>query len=344
MNGMNPDTKTVECVQCKNQIPVNVESCPYCNNPNKKRISNYSEIAQKIAGIILILNGIALAFEEILFDYGGSNVGNQVSNIVGTIIIGIMILSGSEKGLKWARIAVCLGAVVFPVIYIIQADMFMMAFQLIYSFILISLLFWNPGKVRVIISTSLAVLYFSVEVLGFYSEISGNNIIADLFIGLNYDIETLTDSKIQGRNYNYSLEIQDIKDWSAMSAKEIALNNEDADIWLMNPSSDAYIIVVAETLSIHLDSFADLITSNLKISFPGSIWSDSESIFTHTGIPGKQFDISADIDGDVFIYRYGLFTDEECAYQVICFSHEDYFNKVENDFSNIIKSFSIRPY
>lgn len=337
-------SEKVECIHCKNLIPSGVETCPFCMTPNKRKYSDYTVLAQRIVGIILIINGIGLAIEEILFKAEGQQFGNPVSAIISSIVIGILILTGNEKGIKWGKIAVCIGAVLYPIVYITQGDIFLVVVQLVYSFILISLLFWNPGKIRIIVSTSLAILYFMLEGIGIQVEITGESALANWLIGNNFDMEELTDTQVNGRHYNYKLELPVIGNWSALSEQEIARNSADADIWLMNSSPEAHIIVVAESLKTDLDSFRDLVQKNLKLSFPQSQLKASIPVIAKSGLSGKQFDMLTNIDGISIKYRYGLFISEECAFQIICFSAEKTFTNVETEFNKIIKSFSLTSF
>lgn len=269
----------LECPKCKVSIPSNIIKCPTCGNRISSKAINTVDLAHKLAGAILILNSIFLLLEVIFFKNTGDQTGNPASSIIGSIIIGIMLIQGSEKGLYWGRIAVVFGAIIFTGIHLFMQDIFMAAFQIIFSVSLIILLFGKPGKIRILICCIVALGYFGLEGIGIHTEITGKNLLGKVILETTQNLEKIDGNMVNGYGFNYSLQVPSDGCWKLMNRDHMLKQNESANIWIINPDFDAHVMVVAESLDINMDIYTGIIMASAQENISGFEVIDSSVIF-----------------------------------------------------------------
>ncbi len=155
------------CPKCGAVLEPKAIACAGCGEQVAKVKQKKIELTngQKIAAIVLIINGLFLILELLLIRGTDSSVARSALVNIG---IGAWMLSGSRAALTWAKIGTVIGAVAFPAIfYFVQHDIIMTVIQAVFSLSLIALLFGNAGKARVITALIFIVAYFGLEIAGF---------------------------------------------------------------------------------------------------------------------------------------------------------------------------------
>ncbi len=326
-----------KCSNCNTVNINNLDSCSSCGTDLK--IKNYTRLAHFIAGIILFLNGLFLFLEEVFITSTDKSIGNPVTAIIASIVIGTLLILGNEKGLKWAKFAVIFGAVLYPIIYFSQNDMFMVFYQMVFSASLLMLLFGNPGKIRILVCSFLAISYFGLEVIGIHYELTGENLIVKVAPNIIYDLEDIENYKAKGSNFDYSIQIPVESSWEKMKYESMLIENPEADLWLVNPGFDAHIVVVAESVEVGMDFFTTIVKSTAQLNIENYNLVDSLSFVSENGNNCNVLDISGISDGINFYFKYGIYVDSTSAYQIICVVSEELKEEVINDFNSVIKSF-----
>jgi hypothetical protein len=156
------------CPKCGTILPEKAIACPSCGVQTAKAKPGKIELTlgQKIAAIVLILNGLVLVIEAVVTkDSQGSQ---SVRSAIISIILGGYMFTGRPSALTWAKVAAILGGVVFVAINAMKGDIYMVVFQLLFSLSLVGLLFGRAGKIRLAICILMVLGYFGLEAVGLY--------------------------------------------------------------------------------------------------------------------------------------------------------------------------------
>jgi hypothetical protein len=116
----------------------------------------------RIAGLILVLNGIALIIE---MSKGMRTGGPSFASFV-DIAVGAGLLIGSPRTLVWAKIRVGLGAVLLPILFLSQGNSMLAGVQMAFSLSLLALLIGDAGRLRIGIAMTVLGSYMAFEMVG----------------------------------------------------------------------------------------------------------------------------------------------------------------------------------
>jgi hypothetical protein len=320
---------------------------PVVGDPRQPVVSESADsplgLAPKLAGIILLVNSVFIAIEAFVLPGEAGSSSQSIGGIVGTIIISGMLLSGNPKGLVWARIVVILGGVVFTIKPVMEGDLFSAGFQLVFSASLILLLFGSPGKKRIVLSLVFAGLCFLLETLGIVMEITGENYIGAAILESTSDLTDLPGNTLQGHACGYTLAFPPDGQWRAMSQQQIQRDNPDADAWVMNPVRDLHVMIIVEAADFDVDTLVDIIIENASQGLEKFDVQSRSNVQTTSGLTGRVVEASGSVDGMAIGYKYGLFTNNGRAYQIVCFTGQENYPQFEATFANIISSFVPAP-
>lgn len=158
------------CPKCGASLGEKAIACPKCGTQIAKAQPDKIELTtgQKIAAVVLIVNGLAMVAETVLTK--DSQAAHSVRSAIVSIALGGYLFTGRASALKWAKIAAILGGVLFTVLQVVQGDYFSAGLQLVFSLSLVGLLFGQAGKVRLALCGLVALGYFVLAGVGLYME------------------------------------------------------------------------------------------------------------------------------------------------------------------------------
>ena len=105
---------------------------------------------------------------------------------------------------------------------------------------------------------------------------------------------------------------------------------------------DPVLLVVAEFVPdavVDVDRYADAITELIETKLHGTL--ESREVLETNPKLGRVLHAKATHDGMQLEYYYGLFARGERAFQVIAFTHQESFPRLEDDFMKVIETFEI---
>jgi hypothetical protein len=296
--------------------------------------------AARIAGGVMLLNGLALLAEMAVLPgagVGGARLGAAVIDL----LLGGALLAGQEKFVVWACVRAGLGLVVGPFIHLSGGNRLLAVIQVAYSLALLVLLIGRAGRVRAVLGTSVLALYLALEGVGLIGTATGSNPLARWT--LSQDVEPGTVTTVTGATVPYQLSFPEGR-WYARKAEAVKKDNPMAEHWLVIPSSDAHVMVIAEELplgqSADMDQFAQVVLQNARKAIQNLEVIKSEPLRTslesarlvHTRGSARGLKVET---------YYGLYIQGGYIIQVIAFSPEKAFPDVESDFRQILSSMSM---
>jgi hypothetical protein len=156
------------CPKCGASLQATAIACPQCGAQVAQAKSEWITLTtgQKIAALVFILNGISLVAEAILSKDAHAAQGARSAII--SVVIGIYLFSNKASALKWAKIAVVLGGILYTGVSIAQGDVATAVTQVLFSLSLAGLLFGTAGKIRLAACCLLIFGYLSLETYGLY--------------------------------------------------------------------------------------------------------------------------------------------------------------------------------
>ncbi|PKL15069.1 MAG: hypothetical protein CVV50_01300 [Spirochaetae bacterium HGW-Spirochaetae-6] len=331
-----------KCPYCNMRLSLEVETCPNCNKKlDIKKGHDWPKIARIIAGLAFILNSFSLLYEEIYFESVGTSSGSGKAIIV-SFILGILVLIGKEKWLIWAQISIVLGAIIYTILNIINKEYIIAIIQFIFSLSLFNLLFSSPLKKRTLASTIVIFLYFSISILGIYTNITGKNPLIKLISQLENDTVPIENNHVKGNQCNYLLTTPNNK-WYIRELEVVKKENPDADNWLINTDLDSHILIICESLKdVSLKDYSEFILNIFKDTGDPFKMLDSKKFQLQDNSKGMFFDLLRNIEGVKIRYNYGIYVRNNWAYQIICFSNAKIYDQVQQDFNSIIRSFKLK--
>src|SRR5262245_21732511 len=124
--------------------------------------------ATRIAGAGFLANGVLALLGRFVGGAGmggGMAAGSIVSTII-DLIIGAMLVSGNETVLVWARVRVILGAILFPILFLVMGQPLLAFTQVLFSVGFLLLLIGRPALARTAIGSVLVGLFLMLELVG----------------------------------------------------------------------------------------------------------------------------------------------------------------------------------
>jgi hypothetical protein len=292
---------------------------------------------QRVAGPVLIANGILVLAENAMM-VDGEGFSNPIGSLV-DIALGLMLLAGRRDVLGFTKFRAIAGALVFGGVYLAQGDMVMMTLQVIFSAALIALLFGDAGKLRIMVAAVAALGLIGLEILGLQMINTGES--PAIMMTALYDSEPLDTDVLESPSHPYRMTAPGMG-WEIRSDESARLDNPLADVWLVEPSWDAHIMVIAEAAdagyAFDVESLADVVVENARMEAE-EFSVERQRHLAGVSTLGKQIDANAVIDGMNMRFRYGLFANGRHGVQVICFAREQSFENVEQACDEVLGSF-----
>ena len=187
------------------------------------------------------------------------------------LFIGGSLLAGNAKHLSWARLRVVLGGIVWPLLLGVQGNWFGVVLQLAVTGAL-ALLLWEGGRVRRTVAISVLTLFIAFSAALTLALRSGSNPLPGLMMSLKGELEPMPAGLLEGRQFDYAMEPPG-DDWRLRSAEVTTRDNPLADRWMLLPSSDVHLIIVAEKLEqgseVDMFRFRSAVLQNMKQGAPG---------------------------------------------------------------------------
>ncbi len=323
------------CPRCKSPVgapsayaPPTTEAAP----PPEPLPAGTVSVGAKIAGVLMMLNGVVVLIEAA---QGGGNI-SPVSTII-DFVIGGSLLANKDKYLVWAQVRVGLGLLVFGGMALAQGDLVGLAVQAIFSTSLLLLLIGQPNKARTIVGTAMAGLVVALMVFGGLMEATGSNPLA----GLAYEGESdpVPGGVVQGQLKPYTLTLPN-DDWRLRREAAAREDNPLADRWVVKPSADAHVVVIIETLeddqTLDFPAFQAAVTENLKSATP-----DLRVVDERPSANGLVLHTQGKTEGVPVHHLVRLYSDRGVAVQVMAFAGDGAFAAEEANLRSILESFRL---
>jgi|EndMetStandDraft_5_1072996.scaffolds.fasta_scaffold29577_4 hypothetical protein len=145
----------------------------------------------------------------------------------------------------------------------------------------------------------------------------------------------------EGRAFRYRLSSTG-KDWYFRKPALAKKDNALADIWLIQPSVDAHVLVIAERIgagqSIDMDRFAQVVIDNAQKKSETFTLVEQRPISNARGF-GRLVHTKARINKIDLEFYYGLYAREPEIYQVVASAHATKFAKMAPELLEWVSSF-----
>lgn len=138
---------------------------------------------------------------------------------------------------------------------------------------------------------------------------------------------------LKGKEISYQL-FYDSKKWQ----KPEEGSNDNAEFSLIHADKNVYAMVIPENVSVPLENLRNIVISNARAASKNvSILSEEER--NVNGQKVIMLNIKADIEGMSFVYLYYIYSGENSAIQLICFTTEELFSEYRKDMEDLLNGF-----
>jgi hypothetical protein len=291
----------------------------------------------RVAGGILILNGLAVAAEKAMMP-GESGIFSSPVSMLIDIGFGIMLIAGKTEALPLAKFRAVAGGLVFPIVHLYQGNTLVALLQVIFSTSLVLLLFGRPAGLRLASGVTGAALCLGVELLGLRAIATGSNPLARWMMA--GQIESAPAGVVEGRKFSYRFTAAGTE-WHLRTEAAAAKDNPLADRWIVRPSSDAHVLVIAEELPVgtvvDMDRFVEVVLTNARAGSknlqvveqgPLSPYLSSRLLHTRSTVSGMDME-----------WLIGLYAQDRYIFQVMAFARQGQFDALSAEMRQIILSF-----
>lgn len=160
-------------------------------------------------------------------------------------------------------------------------------------------------------------------------------------LALSGQTEGAAVTSAEGRAFRYRLS-SSAKDWFFRKPALAKKDNALADIWLIQPSVDAHVLVIAERIgpgqSVDMDRFAQVVIDNARKNSQNFTLVEQRPISNARGF-GRLVHTKARIDRIDLEFYYGLYAREPEIYQVVASAHATKFAKLAPELLEWVSSF-----
>ena len=275
---------------------------------------------QRLAGVILIVNGGLVLAETAILGTGGVSPSPRASAI--DILLGLALLAGFRGVLPFVQFRVVAGAVVFCGMYLYQGDPVMAAVQVTFSLVVGLLLFGNAGMLRMAVAGVAAMALLSLEAIGLHQLKTGRSPLLASVLTITYDLEPLESTEFTSEAQPYRLRLPGAG-WQRRSETAARADNPLAQLWLVQPEMDAHVIVLGESLEagqrMPIDPLVEQVIANAREASTDFELLGQKPLATPNTI-GQRIDASAVMDGIPIRFRYGVFAEGQHGIQLVCFA------------------------
>ncbi|MBI9018742.1 MAG: hypothetical protein JEZ07_15920 [Phycisphaerae bacterium] len=299
-----------------------------------------STTGQRIAAGVMVTNAVLSLILMMLDGFADDTSSKMVGPYIFDIVLGISIFSGNHKWVKLAIIRVFVGIFIWIALALAQENTALAILQFIYGASLLILMFGNPKKVRLSIGCGMASIIALMWLSAFQLHFSGYSFINNLLLKNTYDLVDAENELLVNESHNYSFGPIS-SGWQQRKRAAVIKEMPVATNWFVNPKYDAHIAIITE--KIDPDYIIDHVEF-VKVVIENASNLDGFSVISKKDISTEKVDATilnttANLDDLMLKYRYGLFSKNNIAVQIICWSSIYSFDNVQDDFSAAIDSF-----
>jgi hypothetical protein len=306
-------------------------------------VEDKAPLGARVAGVIMIVNGLAILAETSLGMASPVKIGSSgpPTRLLFSFVVGALVLLGSIKAVKVARVLVVISAVVLPVILFSQGQPLLAALQMAFSASLLLLLFGDAGRIRMGVAAALATGFFTLEAAGLYGTVSGRHPLGRLMMA--GQLEPGPVSEVAGAQVRYRLTAPG-KSWYLRTTAAAHKDNPLADRWLVRPDRDAHVMVIAETLPTGsvatMDRFRQTVVGNMSKAGKNFTVVDEAPLVTALEA-GHLVHAKSELDGQPVEWLIGLYIQHPYIIQVLAFGNGRAFSDVEPEMRRIVTSLDL---
>jgi hypothetical protein len=170
----------------------------------------------------------------------------------------------------------------------------------------------------------------------------GANPAADTLWALQGELEGAElAGRISGDAVSYTIEVPEGDGWYHRETEKRLRDNDMADLWLVRPSVEAHVLVIAEVVEgegvVLLERLVDVVIDNLKGG------AQDVEVIRSRRIPGdpsgQLVEVEATVEGMSLHYWYGIYADGKRAVQVITFTSQTNAAAMGSSLEDIATSF-----
>jgi len=286
--------------------------------------------AAKAAGLVLIANGLLALVSTVVmgFSQGPMAAGGLVSVVI-DFFVGGYLLAGNERALLWAKVRVGLGLLILPFIQYFAGGMVLAVVQAAFSVGLLLLLIGTPGLLRLGLGVAASGLCLLLQLAGVVALGVGTSPLTRFI--LSAQTEGAPVKVVEGRQFKYRLQTTG-EGWYLRKAELSRKDNPLADRWLIHPGTDAHVLVIAERLGpdarVDMNAFTNVVLQNARNAATSVAIVEQKPIDNAQGA-GRLLHTRAKAKGQDMEFYYGLYAREPEIYQLVAFTFERNFAKVE---------------
>jgi hypothetical protein len=337
------------CKNCEQEIEADSATCPHCGAEQVDRSTESADLpaplGARIAGGVLIANAILVLIESVM-DIEKVAPINPIGAAVMDVVLGIALVRGSRRVVIWVIVRVILGVLLFSGLAIASSDWVSFWIQIVLSSGVLLLLVGNASRPRIIAAAALLSLYMVAAAAGLQQVATGRSFLTPLYAKGLYDLGPVEPGRLHGSIVAYTIE-PPVDGWQLRSPEAARRDNPAVDHWLVNPTTDAHIIVIAESVDpateLSVEALADAVVSNFETAIE-DFSLDDRAARPILGRQAEVLELSGTVETFSIRYRVACVASGTTAIQIICFAGPAVFPSVEQDFDNVIDSLFIGPW
>lgn len=326
--------------------PIDAPEAP-TSSPRPRNV-DVATTGQRVAGAFLIANALFVFIEAaITTATPGSADATPGGAIVPAMIdlgIGVSLLSGSAKALKWALVRVALGVVLWTGVQASRGEWVVMAMQLVLGAAFLLLLIGEAGRARIAAGASAFGVYALVSLLGIVSIVGGVNPLAGVTGALRTDLDPVPGHVLTGVMTRYTVTTPD-DHWLVRKAEAAKKDNALVDRWLVRADKDAHLLILVEDLggaNLPVGAYADAVLDGAKKAQKDVAVLERHPLSGHLD-DGVFLHTTSTLNGLSLEYYYAVISEGGHLYQLITFAMRAAFPPLAADFRGMIDSFHAPP-
>lgn len=337
------------CNNCEQEIERDSATCPHCGADQVDRAKDPADLPAplgvRIAGGVLIANAILVLIGSFI-DIEHVAPINPIGAAVMDIVLGIALVRGARKVVVWVIVRVILGLLLFSGLAIAARDWGSFWTQIVLSLGILLLLVGKASRPRIIAGAALLSLYMVAAASGLQQMATGRSFLTPLYSRGLYDLDAIESGRLHGTTVPYTIE-PPAEGWQLRSPEAARRDNPVVDHWLVNPTIDAHIIVIAESVDpgaeLTVEALSDAVVSNFETAME-DFSLNGRVARTILGRQAEVLELSGTVGALSIRYRVACVASGATAIQIICFAGPGVFPSVEQDFDNLIDSLFIGPW
>jgi hypothetical protein len=293
-----------------------------------------------LAGAILLLNGVLLILEKTAL--ADEDAARFLMSGVIDVGLGVTLVRGNPRFLKWVQVRVILGLFLFSGVQLLNGHPVVATVQVVFSLVLLNLLFGNPGAARKAASVVLALGVFLLQGLGLCKEFTGRDLLGRWKLEMQEKVTPLDPMLVTGVDYAYIIASPGAR-WLQRTQESARKNNPLADIWLVNPDYDAHVYVIGERTDDNhvfvLDKMSEAVIEHIKNRAADFALIERRPVASDPG-HGEHILGTGTLKGAKLTFHYGVFAFGHSGFQFVCSAKPKSYAQVAAACESMIESFS----